>query len=161
MKRLLVLTIALGMCVTLAGCGTDPREGLVAATIQDVEAAATKVTSIRTKIDDAVKKTEPGKALDFKEALVEVDGLKKIAKLMQELKAQADVLKDKTTDEERKDLTEKNRVPLNKANERVADARAKLSKTMADVEAQHKDALKTVREKLIEADAEFEAISRQ
>ena len=161
MNRLLVLTVALGMCVTMVGCGSDPREGLVAATIQEVEAAATKVANIRTKIDDAVKKTETGKVPDFKEVLVEVDGLKKIAKLMQELKAKADVLKDKTTDEERKDLTEKNRVPLNKANERVAEARAKLNETMAAVEAQHKDALKTVREKLIEADAEFEAISRQ
>jgi hypothetical protein len=58
-------------------------------------------------------------------------------------------------------LTDKNRLPLNKANERVAEARAKLNETLASVEAQHKDALKTVREKLTEADAEFEAISRQ
>ena len=161
MKRLLVMTIALGMGVSLVGCGSDPREGLVAATIQEVEAAATKVSNIRNKIDDAVKKTETGKTPDFKEALLEIDGLKKIAKLMQELKVKADALKDKTTEEERKELTDKNRLPLNKANERVAEARAKLNETLAAAEAQHKDALKTVREKLTEADAEFEAISRQ
>ncbi len=124
MKRLLVMTIALGMCVSLVGCGSDPREGLVAATIQEVEAAATKVSNIRNKIDDAVKKTETGKTPDFKEALLEIDGLKKIAKLMQELKVKADALKDKTTEEERKELTDKNRLPLNKANERVAEAHA-------------------------------------
>jgi hypothetical protein len=161
MKRLLILTVALGTCVSLVGCGSDPRPGLVTATIQEVEAAATKVSTIRSKIDEAVKKTEAGKTPDFKEVLIEVDGLKKIAKQMQELKVKADALKDKTTEEERKELTDKNRLPLNKANERVAEARAKLNETLAAVEAQHKDALKTVREKLTEADAEFEAISRQ
>lgn len=160
MKRLLVLTVALGMCASLVGCGTDPRDGLVAATIQQVEAAATKVGNIRTKIDEAVKKTEPGKTPDFKDVLVEVDGLKKIGKSMQELNVRVAALGSKNTEEERKRLTDENRAPLKKALERIAEAHAKLNETLAAVETDHKDALKTVRDKLTEADAEFEAISR-
>ena len=160
MKRYVVLTVALGMCASLVGCGSDPRDGLVAATIQQVDAAATKVTSIRTKIDEAVKKTDPGKTPDFKDVLVEVDGLKKIGKSMQDLNVRVAALGNKNTDEERKRLTDENRGPLKIALERIADAHAKLNQTMAAVEADHKDALKTVREKLTEADAEFEAISR-
>jgi ribosome recycling factor len=160
MKRVLVLMGALLIAVAVPGCGSDPREGLVDATAGDVETAATKVTNIRMKIEDAVKKTEAGKTPDFKEALLEVDALKRIAKEMQEFKIKADALKDKTTEEERKDLADKIKPRLNNAIERVAKAKKELNETMAAVEAQHKDALKTVREKLAEADGEFEAISR-
>lgn len=63
MKRVLVLAAALGMALNLVGCSSDPREGLVAAAVTDVDNAATKVTNIKVKIEDAVKKAEPGKAL--------------------------------------------------------------------------------------------------
>jgi PBP1b-binding outer membrane lipoprotein LpoB len=161
MKRVLMLVGALLMAMTIMGCASDPREGLVDATAGDVETAATKVTNIKLKIEEAVKKTETGKTPDFKEAILEVEALKRIAKEMQDFKIKADALKDKTTEEERKDLADKIKTRLNNAMERVAKAKKELNETMAAVEAQHKDALKTVREKLIEADGEFEAISRQ
>ena len=161
MKRALVFVGALSMAATLVGCGSDPREGLVAVALGDVENAATKVTNIKAKIEEAVKKTEVGKTPDFKEALLEVDALKKVAKEMQKHKMEADTLKDKTTEEERKDLTEKFRSRVNSAIDRAAKAKKELNDTMVAVETQHKEGLKIVREKLAEADGEFEAISRQ
>src|ERR1700683_4768915 len=160
MKRVLILAAALAMGTTLVGCGSDPREGLVAAAVTDVDNAATKVSNIKLKIEDAVKKAEAGKAPDFKDALLEVDALKKIAKEMQELKMKADALKDKTTEDEKKELSETFKIRLNTANERVAKAKKELNDTLVAVKAQHKDALTTVREKLAEADGEFESISR-
>ncbi len=159
MKRVLVLAAALGMALNLVGCSSDPREGLVAAAVTDVDNAATKVTNIKVKIEDAVKKAEPGKAPDFKEALLEVDALKKIAKEMQELKMKADALKDKTTEDQKKELSDTFKIRLNTANERVAKAKKELNDTLVAAEAQRKDALKSVRDKLAEADGEFESIS--
>jgi len=156
-----MLIVALGICSTLAGCGSDPREGLTSVTVHLINEAATKVTTLKGKIEDAVKKTESGKTPDFKDALAEVDALKKIAKEMQGKKMEADALKNKTTEEERKDLTEKTSEPLNRAIDRVAKANKELNETIASLEPQYKEALKTVREKLAEANGEFEAISRQ
>ena len=160
MKRVLPALGAMIMCGVMIGCGSDPREGLVDAAVVGVETGATKVMNIKNKIEDAVKKTETGKTPDFKEALLEVDALKKIAKEMQDLKIKADALKDKTNEEERKDLADRIKPRLNSAIDRVVKAKKELNETMVAVEAQHKDALKTVREKLAEADGEFEAISR-
>ena len=160
MKRVWMLVGALVMSVTMVGCARILREGLVEATVGDVETAATKVMNIKNKIDDAVKKTETGKTPDFKDALLEVDALKRIAKEMQEFKIKADALKDKTTEEERKDLSDKikprSSAPLTASARRKRSStrpwrRSKLSTKMP----------KTVREKLAEADGEFEVISRQ
>ncbi len=161
MKRALVLMGVLALSAGLVGCSTDPREGLVAATVGDLETAATKVANIKTRLDDAVKKTEVGKNPDFKEAILEIDGLKKIAAEMKNKKNQADALKDTTTEEEKKELTDRVKGRLVDVVDRLSKAKKELNDTMAQLEVQHKDALKTVREKLIEADGEFEAISRQ
>ncbi len=108
-----------------------------------------------------LSETETGKTPDFKEAILEVDALKKIAKELQELKMKADALKDKTTEEERKKLAEEFSGKVNSAIERLSKSKKELNDTMVAVDAQYKDALKGVREKLIEADGEFEAISRR
>lgn len=161
MKRVLVLVSVLGLCVSVVGCGSDPREGLVAATVNDLGNAATKVANIKAKIEDAVKKTEAGKTPDFKEAILEVDALKKIAKEMQELKMKTESLKDKTTEEERKALADQYREQVANVVERLSKTRKELIEAIASVESQHKDAFKPVRDKLVEAEGEFEAISRQ
>lgn len=147
-------------CLTLVGCGSDPREGLVAAAVGDLDSAATKVQNIKNKVDDAVKKSS-GKAPEFKEAIAEVDALKKIAKDMQELKLRADALAGKTTEEERKDLTDKYKVQLNQAITRLTKARNELKASIVAAETQDKDAVKPLRDKLEEAEGEFEAISRR
>jgi predicted ribosome quality control (RQC) complex YloA/Tae2 family protein len=157
MNRFLTLTGVLLLCVPLVGCTSDPREGLVDNTVRNLDSAASKVASIKSRIEEALKKTETGKTPDFKEAILEVDALKKIAKEMQELKMKSDALKDKTTEEERKELASKFQAPLNSAIERIAKYRKELSDTMA----QHKDVLKEVQTKLAEAEGEFEAIARR
>lgn len=91
--------------------------------------------------------------------MLEVDALKKIAKEMQELKMKADALKDKTTEDQKKELSDTFKIRLNTANERVAKAKKELNDTLVAAEAQRKDALKSVRDKLAEADGEFESIS--
>jgi predicted nucleic-acid-binding protein len=161
MKRLMVLGAALVMGVTLVGCGSDPRKGLVDGTVENLQNAATKVANINKKIDEAVKKTESGKTPDFKDAIQEVESLKDIAKKMRTLKTETEALKEKTPEEEQKALRETIRGPLNDAIERLSKAKRDLNDTLAAVEQEHKDALKTVREKLTEAEGEFEAIARR
>src|SRR5437660_9875853 len=98
MKRVWMIMTALVMGVTMVGCASDPREGLVEATVGDVETAAAKVMNIKNEINNAVNNTPSGKTPDFKKAELEVDALKRIAKEMQEFKIKADALKDKTTE---------------------------------------------------------------
>ncbi len=161
MKRTLVLCGSLFLCLLLTGCSSDPRDGLVAVTIGDIETAATKIDNINTKIKDAVKNTDPGKTPDFKEAAKEVDALKGIAKEMQKHKLEADAIKDKATEEDRKEIAVKYRDAVNRAIDLVATKKKELNETLIEVEANHKGALKEVRDKLTEADGEFEAIARQ
>jgi protein subunit release factor A len=161
MKRLLMLGLSLGFSLSLVGCGSDQREGLVNGTVKKLENAATKVANINKKIEEAVKKTEQGKTPDFKEAIVEVESLKQIAKEMQALKTETEALKEKTPEEEQQALREKIRVPLNDSIERLTKAKKELNDTLAAVDKDYKDALKPVREKLAEAEGEFEAIARR
>jgi hypothetical protein len=161
MKRLLYATGALLLGIMLSGCSSDPREGLVDATVGDIETAATKVQNIKSKIDAAIKNTEAGKTPDFKEALQEADALKKIGKEMQEYKIRADALRGKASEEERQELTERIKPRLNKAIDRAVKATRELNETLASVDAQYKDALKPLRDKLSEANGEFEVIARQ
>src|ERR1022692_2695668 len=155
MKRLLVSSLALGMCLALVGCGSDPREGLVNGTVEKLQNAATKVANINKKIEEAVKKTESGKTPDFKEAILEVESLKNLAKEMQRLKTETEALKEKTPEEEQRALRDKIRGPLNDAIERLSKAKKDLNDTLVAVDKDHKDALKPVREKLTEAEGEF------
>jgi flagellar hook-basal body complex protein FliE len=162
MARMLGLTGPIVMLVTLVGCESDPREGLISDTKAQLEAAAAKVSKIKGKVDEAVKKaTETNKPPDFKETAEEAAGLKQIAAQMKDLKMKADGLKDKTTDEQRRKLTETYKDPINNAIDRLSKARKELNDKMVEVEKDHKDALKDVRAKLVEAEAEFELIARQ
>lgn len=161
MKRMLVFCSGLLLSLVLTGCGSDPRDGLVAATVNDINTAASKIDNIKNKINEAVKNAEGGKTPDFKEAAKEVDALKGIAKEMQRRKLEAEAIKDKGTDEERKEIAENYRKRVNDAIELVSMKKKELNETLAAVEADHKSALKEVRDKLAEADGEFEAISRK
>jgi hypothetical protein len=98
MKRVLTLLAGLALAVTVVGCAAEPRDSLVDSIVGYVDGAASKVTSIKNKIDEAAKKTDAGKAPDFKDALSEIDALKKIATEMREKKINADAIKDKTTE---------------------------------------------------------------
>jgi hypothetical protein len=160
MKRMLVSLGALAITIGLSGCGSDPREGFVAAAVEQLDNAAGKITNIRKKIEEADNKTDPGKTPDFKDAEKEVEALKKIAKEMQNLKIQTDAVKDKGTEEERKELTDKYKSKLKLAVDRLAKERTSLQETMNATDAKHKDSLKKLREKLQETDGEFESIAR-
>src|SRR5471030_2787657 len=114
MKRTLALFGGMALCVTMVGCATDPREGLVAAAVEDLNTAASKVTTIKTRLEDAFKKAkETGKDPDFKDVLLDVDGLKKIATEMKIKRNQALALKTSTTTEEQKVLANSIKSKLN------------------------------------------------
>ena len=56
MKRMMAYLGAMTLCATLAGCSTDPREGLINSAVQDLKTAATKVETINSKIKEAFDK---------------------------------------------------------------------------------------------------------
>src|SRR5271165_2504694 len=90
MKRLSFLLGVFIFSLSATGCGSDPREGLTSVAVAAINSSATMVSNIKGKIEDAVKKTETGKTPDFKDAIAEIDALKKKAKEMQEFKMKAD-----------------------------------------------------------------------
>ncbi len=154
MKRTLALLGALMLCATLAGCSTDPREGLVDAAVQDLNTAATKVTTINTKIKEAFDKSPDSP--DFKEVLNDIGGLKNIASDMKAKRTQANQLKSTTTPEERQELAKQVKVKLNEVITRLSKANAELDET---IKAHNRETLKVVLDKLLEANSEFQAIS--
>lgn len=161
MKRVVLSLVALLPSVLLVGCGSNPREALSNQAINQIGNAASKVDAIRVAIEDARKKTEADKTPNFEEAIKEVENLKTAGQEMKDLKNRADAM-DKTpaTDEEKRELAAKIKKRLNVELTRMYDARKSLNETIAAVEKDHKDALKTLRAKLAEVDGEFEAISK-
>ena len=159
MKRVLAFgTLALSIFVV--GCGSDSREGIVGATVQNLDTAGSKYANIKEKVDEAVKKTEVGKTPDFKEAVAVVDSLKEIGKQMQKLKLEAEAIKHSVSEEEKKEQADRYKARVDTAIERLTKERTTLMETLATVEQQHKGALKVLREKLTEAEGEFETIAR-
>jgi DNA repair ATPase RecN len=164
MKRFLVLTCALFLCLALVGCGVNRREGVVNSVITKLDEAANKVAAIKAKTTEAVNKAEQDKAaIDFTDALKAVSELREVGKQMREEKRDADEIKDRITPEELQRLAEKIKVPLNKALDRLKVETKELNEVLALAEKtpNYKKDVDDLRTKIREAEGEFETLTRR
>ncbi|MCI0742345.1 MAG: hypothetical protein L0Y72_25215 [Gemmataceae bacterium] len=162
MHRFCGLLLLSCLTVVSAGCGGDSREGHLSTAIEHMNNAATQISGIRDKIDEAVKKAEKDKGVpDFKEAVKAVEELKIIGKQMQKLDRDIEEVNTGITDEERKVLADRYKDNLQSAVTSLYDSKKLLNETLYNVEKSYKEALKDLRTKLNEAEGEFEVLARQ
>jgi hypothetical protein len=164
MKRLPVLLSGLLVCV-LFGCGSESYEDLIKDTIKQINFAAVDIGSIRTKVQDAIKRTEGGKPLDLKEAVEATKNLKKTGEATQLLKRRIEQIRANVDDSQKKANAESQRGSLNAALTDLLKQKSDLDATLAEAERlpnvpNAKQAVKDFREKLVEALSPFEALSR-
>lgn len=162
MKRLLALGCALTICMIAAGCGSNRREGVVATTINKLTDAASKVQTIREKVESAIKDADEKKIrIDaFPDAIKEADALRNVGKELQEEKREAEKIKEPATAEEQKQLAEQYRQRLNDAFDRLTTEKKKLNDVLNAAEQNHKEAVTELRSKIRAAEGEFEALIR-
>jgi hypothetical protein len=165
MKRFLVLCGAFFVSSLLVGCPSETRDGLVSDTIQRIELAATEIGNINSRVKEAIKQAETdNKKLDLTAALAAATKLKDTGDEAQKLKRRIEQVRSQITDEDRKAYAQKHKDALNVAFTSLLKKREELRLTLADAEKLHvpgaQVAVKEFREKLVEAESPFEALSR-
>jgi oligoendopeptidase F len=155
-----------GMFIALlgiVGCGSDPREALINSTIEYLKQAANDITTIKERVDEAVKKQENKKlsAKELKEAYSAIDSLKEVPKKLQIAKQRIESVSGSTTAEQRESLRQQFQQKLSSAMARIEEERLALEKSIVAAEAVDADSVKDLRSKLTEAEGSFEMLARQ
>ena len=163
MKRFLVLSGALLFSGLLVGCGSDSRVGLVKDTTNMVETAASNVGNIKTRVDEAVKEASGGKKLNLSEAIEATKELKVTGERAQEIRRKIEKVRASITDEDKKSYAQSEKSKLTTAFEDLSNQKNQLRVALANAEklpGNAKIEVKALREKIIEAESPFEALSR-
>jgi oligoendopeptidase F len=147
----------------IVGCGSDPREALINSTIEYLKQAANDITTIKDRVDEAVKKQENKKlnAKELKEAYSAIDSLKEVPKKLQIAKQRIESVSGSTTAEQRESLRQQFQQKLSSAMARIEEERLALEKSIVAAEAVDADSVKDLRSKLTEAEGSFEMLARQ
>jgi hypothetical protein len=167
MKRLLPVAGVLSLCLVLAGCAGDTREGLIDDTIGMMNQAATEMGNVQKRVTEAVKNYEDGKAakLDLADAIKASDKLKETGVKTLEIKARIDIAKAQgISEEERKTYAENKQQSLNTAFKNLLTEQDKLRKALVSAEKcgapNAAQAVEELRKKINEAESPYEAIAR-
>jgi len=163
MKRLLVFFGTFVLCSLFAGCGSDTQEGLVSDTIQMIGLAANEVANIKTRVEEAVKRHEDGKKFDLADAIDATTKLKEAGDQAQKIGRSIAKVRAQITDEERKINVQKHKAKLNAAFAELLKQKEELRAALAKAESlgpNAKSEVKLLREKIVEAESPFEALSR-
>lgn len=163
MKRLLVFFGAFAFCASLAGCGPETHDGLVSETIDMIERATNKVANIKTQVEEAVKRAEDGKKLDLADAIKATTQLKEAGDDAQKIGRRIANVRAQITEEERKSNALKHKPRLAAACTELLKQKEELWAALAKAESlgpNAKSDVKILREKIVEAESPFEALSR-
>ena len=163
MKRFLVLSGAFLFSGLLVGCGSDSRVGLVKDTTSMIERAASNVGNIKTRVDEAVKEASGGKKLNLSEAIEATKALKDTGDEAQVIRRKIEKVRASITDEDKKSYAQSEKKNLKSAFEDLSKQKDQLRVALADAEklpGNAKIEVKALREKIIEAESPFEALSR-
>jgi chromosome segregation ATPase len=163
MKRFLAFVGTFALCTMVSGCSPDTHDGLVAATVNMMNTAATEVGVIKGKVTDAIAKANEGKKFDLTEAVEATKKLKETGDEFQKLKRRIEQVRSQISDEDKKENAKKHRTKLAGAFADLAKERAELNTALQDAErlspAARND-VSNLRAKITEAESPFEALSR-
>jgi hypothetical protein len=162
MKRSLVLLGTFFVCGILSGCSSDSREDAINGVVTRMTQAASDTNAIKDKIKTAVDKHKKEQTpLDLSDAMTATKSLEETGKLLQALKNK-DIDQLKPADEDQKaELAKRFRTPIVTAYTSLVTARNELNDALREAEAI--DARKTdeLRKKIRDAEAPFDALTRQ
>ena len=165
MKRFLVVVGAFILSTFLVGCSSDTYEDLITDTIKMLDNATTNVGIIKSRVNEAVKESkEKEKKLDLSAAIKATEKLKETGDETQKLKRRIEQVRSQITEEQRKEYVTNQKGRLADAYKRLLAERDGLRAALAEAEklprADAKQTVKEFREKLLEAESPFEALSR-
>jgi chromosome segregation ATPase len=168
MKRLVVPVGTFALLAGMVGCSSNPREGVLKATIGAVDKATAQLRNVKANINAAVEKSTKEKKdlteADFKPAVAAADELKKVAKELQTLREHADALKDSTPKEEREQLAQQYKGSLQGALVQLEKAQTEVNQAIKQVEdrgGNDQKAIDIVKKALAQAQGEFEGLTKQ
>ena len=161
------LRVGLCLCVaSLAGCGGDNRDSLIANTTTQMTEVASAANNIKEKVDsfvtkkEAETKDEEGAKKDLDDAVGEAKRLKDIAKEMQRLSGRASTYAAPTP-EEMKKFPETNRDRINGSREQLVSAHRAMKESLAKAKTKYEEPLQPLMQALNDAEGEFVAITRR
>jgi type VI protein secretion system component VasK len=163
MKRTLAPLCAVLFTLFLAGCGDNGREDAINGVITMMETAGSDVKTIRTKVEDAVKKADndPNK-LDLSDAAKAAENLEKeTGKFAQRYRREVEIARANITDQEKEELASRFRDRINGAFKTLVTERDKLKEALQAADKLNPDKTQELREKIRKAEAPFESLARQ
>ena len=163
MKRFLFCSAALLLSIFFVGCSSDSHDGLVSDTIHMIGIAGTEVGNIKSRVTEATDKAKAGKKLDLTDAIEATKKLKDTGDEAQKLKRKIEQVKAQITPEDQKLNVQKHKDKLNAAFTELLKQKDELRTALAEAEKispSAKTAVKDLRDKIVEAESPFEALSR-
>jgi hypothetical protein len=165
MKRFVLFSLGFLACAFVPGCSSDTNDGLLTTTIQLIDLAATDVGNIKSRVKDAIADAQNNnKKLDLTAAIKATEALKERGKDAQELKRRITHMRSDVSAKDQEINAKKHKNGLNVAFSNLLKEREELKSALAEAErldrANAKAAVKDLREKIIEAESPFEALSR-
>lgn len=163
MKRTLALLVPVVFSLFLTGCGDNSRSDAINGVLTMMDTAASDVKSIRTKVEDAVKKADNDPAkLDLAEAAKAAEKLEsETGKFAQMRKREIEMARANIDDKEKQELADQYRDRINGAFKTLVTERDKLKAALQSAEGVNKEKTNELREKIRRAEAPFESLTRQ
>jgi DNA repair exonuclease SbcCD ATPase subunit len=169
MRKLLVLLGALLTC-TIAGCGEDTNDTIIAGTISILDGTTSQIDQITKTLNDAVDQAKDGKPLDIAKIATATQNaveLKKKAEALQRYKAEIDVRKDSLTADQREEYARKHKAAFQQKLQSLDTAQKNLEAALRKADAvaapnsESKANLEKLRDALIDAQKEFEVLTKR
>lgn len=165
MRKYLVRGCTLLVLLGVAGCGGGERDGLINETIALLNRATTVIGNIKNGVVAGMKTAESEKrkikAEDFESIMKDlIPEFKDVGTKMQMVKRQIDAHKEGVTEEQRKALAEKFATPTRTATAALQEEQKQLHAVLQRAQSIDADAVKDLKQKLTEAQGEFETIAK-
>jgi DNA repair exonuclease SbcCD ATPase subunit len=170
MRKLYVLLGTLLIC-TVAGCGDDTNDNIIAGTISILDGTTSQIEQItktvKDTVDQAKKDSKPLDIAKIATATQNATELKKKAEALQRFKAEIDVRKDSLTADQREENAKKHKAAFQQKLQNLDTAQKNLDTALREADAvaatnnESKAALEKLRDALKEAQNEFEVLTKR
>ena len=154
----------------LVGCGADSHEALIQRNATLLEQAANQIGNIKDEVDKALKLAGGDKkafatsdeiAKTLQKATEAAEALRDTGLKLAKVKQEADDLKGTISKEQQDENAKKHIAKIESAIERLDEEKKGLQKRFKTLEDLNPEAARPLKEKILEADGQFESLVRQ
>jgi len=164
------IAVAASCLFAMVGCGADSHEALIQQTATLLEQAANQVGNIKDEVKKALDLAGGDKKLlatsdeiakSLEKAGKEAEALKDTGQKLAKVKQEADDFRGSISKKQQADNAEKHNDKLVSAIERLDEEKKALQKLFKALEGLNAEAARPLRDKIREADGQFESLIRQ